>query len=307
MGAEFLEVKIEEEGEGGGGYAKEMSPAFIAAEMALFAAQAKDVDIIITTALIPATPGADPDHRRDGAAHEEGLRHRGPGGGKRRQLRAHATRIRSSSATAFTIIGYIDLPSRLAPTASLLYGNNLAHLLADMGGAANFHIDLNDEVVRGATRRARRRSRLAAAAPRAASRAGAATRPRARAEAAPPKDAKSAGGQSVAAIVAVVAGGALLALGLRRAAGVPVAPHGVRARVLRRLAGRLERHAGAAHPADERHQRHQRHHRRRRDAAVSGPPTSPVADLGAAAMLLATINIAGGFLVTQRMLRMFRR
>src|SRR4051812_31182575 len=56
MGAQFLTVALAEEGEGGGGYGKEMSPAFIAAEMALFAAQAKDVDIIITTALIPNRP-----------------------------------------------------------------------------------------------------------------------------------------------------------------------------------------------------------------------------------------------------------
>ena len=49
LGAEFLEVSIKESGEGGGGYAKEMSPEFIAAEMALFMEQARDVDIIITT------------------------------------------------------------------------------------------------------------------------------------------------------------------------------------------------------------------------------------------------------------------
>src|SRR5688500_15473188 len=53
MGAEFLEVSLEEDGGGVGGYAKEMSPAFIAAEMALFLEQAKEVDIIITTALVP--------------------------------------------------------------------------------------------------------------------------------------------------------------------------------------------------------------------------------------------------------------
>ncbi|HEX3773163.1 MAG TPA: Re/Si-specific NAD(P)(+) transhydrogenase subunit alpha, partial [Polyangiaceae bacterium] len=53
MGAEFLEVQIKEEGAGSGGYAKVMSPEFIAAEMALFAKQAKEVDIIITTALVP--------------------------------------------------------------------------------------------------------------------------------------------------------------------------------------------------------------------------------------------------------------
>ena len=53
LGATFLTVEIKEEGEGGGGYAKEMSPAFIEAEMALFRAQAAEVDIIITTALVP--------------------------------------------------------------------------------------------------------------------------------------------------------------------------------------------------------------------------------------------------------------
>src|SRR6185436_11302455 len=47
-------------------------------------------------------------------------------------------------------IGYVDLPSRLAPTATQLYGSNLAYLIAEMGGAKTFHIDLDDEVVRGA-------------------------------------------------------------------------------------------------------------------------------------------------------------
>jgi NAD(P) transhydrogenase len=56
IGAEFLEVKLKEEGEGTGGYAKEMSPEFIKAEMELFAKQAKEVDIIVTTALIPGRP-----------------------------------------------------------------------------------------------------------------------------------------------------------------------------------------------------------------------------------------------------------
>lgn len=49
LGAEFLEVSVEESGEGGGGYAKEMSKEFIEAEMALFMEQCKDVDIVITT------------------------------------------------------------------------------------------------------------------------------------------------------------------------------------------------------------------------------------------------------------------
>lgn len=53
LGAQFLTVNVKEDGEGGGGYAKEMSKEFIDAEMKLFADQCKDVDIIITTALIP--------------------------------------------------------------------------------------------------------------------------------------------------------------------------------------------------------------------------------------------------------------
>ena len=56
LGAEFIEVEIEEAGDGAGGYAKEMSKEFIEAEMALFLEQAKEVDIIITTALIPGKP-----------------------------------------------------------------------------------------------------------------------------------------------------------------------------------------------------------------------------------------------------------
>lgn len=56
LGAEFIEVELEEDGSGAGGYAKEMSKEFIEAEMKLFSEQARDVDIIVTTALIPGKP-----------------------------------------------------------------------------------------------------------------------------------------------------------------------------------------------------------------------------------------------------------
>jgi NAD(P) transhydrogenase len=56
LGAEFIEVELQEDGSGAGGYAKEMSKEFIEAEMKLFKDQAKEVDIIITTALIPGKP-----------------------------------------------------------------------------------------------------------------------------------------------------------------------------------------------------------------------------------------------------------
>jgi H+-translocating NAD(P) transhydrogenase len=56
LGAEFIEVRIKEEGSGGGGYAKEMSKEFMEAEMELFMEQCRDVDIVVTTALIPGKP-----------------------------------------------------------------------------------------------------------------------------------------------------------------------------------------------------------------------------------------------------------
>lgn len=59
LGAEFLELDFPEDGSGEGGYAKPMSEEFLRAEMALFAQQAKEVDIIITTALIPGKPAPD--------------------------------------------------------------------------------------------------------------------------------------------------------------------------------------------------------------------------------------------------------
>ncbi|MFO0668899.1 MAG: Re/Si-specific NAD(P)(+) transhydrogenase subunit alpha [Polyangiaceae bacterium] len=149
MGAEFLELVFDEETSGEGGYARQMSPAFIAAEMALFAAQAKEVDIIITTALIPGKPAPvlldQPlvESMRPGSVIVDLAA--GFGGN------CAVTRPGEVvTHTGVTVIGYIDLPSRLAPTASQLYGSNLAHLLADMGGAKSWHVDLDDEVVRGA-------------------------------------------------------------------------------------------------------------------------------------------------------------
>ncbi len=156
MGAEFLEVKLEESGEGEGGYAKEMSPAFIEAEMALFAAQAKDVDIIVTTALIPGRPAPKLITRAMVESMNTGsvIVDLAAENGGNCELTEPGKAIEFNGVT---IIGYTDLPSRMAPQASQLYGMNLYHLLDDMGGgkhdgscAAKFQIDEGDEVVRGA-------------------------------------------------------------------------------------------------------------------------------------------------------------
>src|SRR4029453_14776852 len=149
MGAEFIELNVVEDGEGAGGYAKEMSPAFIKAEMEMFAAQAKDVDIIITTALIPNRPAPILITEDMVKSMKKGsvIVDLAAENGGNCALTQPGSVVQSHGVH---IIGYIDLPSRLAPTASVLYGNNLAYLLDDLGGAANFHIDLNDEVVRNA-------------------------------------------------------------------------------------------------------------------------------------------------------------
>ena len=153
MDAEFLMLDFEDEdGSGEGGYAKVMSDEFIAAEMALFAEQAKDVDIIITTALIPGKPAP-----RLITAEHVGLMKDGSvivdlaaeTGGNCELTETDEVVVRDG----VTIIGYTDLPSRLATQSSQLYATNLKHLLSDMTPAedGNLVVDFEDEVVRGAT------------------------------------------------------------------------------------------------------------------------------------------------------------
>ena len=321
MGADFLEVKLEEDGSGEGGYAREMSPAFIAAEMALFAEQAREVDIIITTALIPGKPAPQ-------LLTEQTVELMRPGsvivdlaaeaGGNCALTRPGAV----ITHKGITIIGYVDMPSRLAPTASSLYGNNLAHLLADMGGAKSWHIDEADEVVRGALILLEGKlmwpppPRPAAPpseqpkkpAPRASSSSPALTPIKA-----PTKDAghgahasrrTSGKGQAVALALlgavllglGAVAPSAFLShftvfvlacfVGWQVVWNVTPALHTPLMSVTNAISGIIVlggmlKIAGSTQPA--------------------------VIGLGVAAVLLASINIAGGFLVTQRMLRMFQK
>jgi NAD(P) transhydrogenase subunit alpha len=156
MGAEFIEVTgVVESGEGQGGYAKEMSQAFIDAEMALFRAQAKEVDIVVTTALIPGRPAPKlwlkdmVESMRPGSVVVDLAAEQG----------GNCDLTKPGEAVvhnAVTVIGYTDLTSRMAAQAAQLYGTNLAHLLDDMtrpkdGGERNFRVDFDDEVVRAAT------------------------------------------------------------------------------------------------------------------------------------------------------------
>ncbi len=153
MDAEFLMLDFEgEDGAGEGGYAKVMSDEFIKAEMALFAEQAKDVDIIITTALIPGKPAPKlitkemVESMQDGSVIVDLAAEQG---GNCELTVPGEVAVRNG----VSIIGYTDLPSRLAAQSSQLYGTNLRHLLTDMTPEKDgkLVLDLDDEVVRGAT------------------------------------------------------------------------------------------------------------------------------------------------------------
>ncbi|HVK73535.1 MAG TPA: Re/Si-specific NAD(P)(+) transhydrogenase subunit alpha [Kofleriaceae bacterium] len=149
LGGEFLTVDVAESGEGQGGYAKEMSKEFIDAEMALFRAQAKEVNIVITTALIPGKPAPKlwltdmVESMKPGSVIVDLAAENGgncdltkPG-----EVVVHH---------GVSIIGYTDMASRMAHVASELYGTNLWHLLEEMGGAQGFKIDRDNDIVRGA-------------------------------------------------------------------------------------------------------------------------------------------------------------
>jgi NAD(P) transhydrogenase subunit alpha len=153
MDAEFLLLDFEDEdGSGEGGYAKVMSEEFIKAEMALFEEQAKEVDIIITTALIPGRPAP----RLITAEMVESMKAgsvvvdlAAEQGGNCELTEPGKVAVKHG----VTLIGYTDLPSRLAAQSSQLYGTNLRHLLTDLTPEKDGQIVVNmeDEVIRGAT------------------------------------------------------------------------------------------------------------------------------------------------------------
>ena len=153
MDAEFLMLDFAgEDGSGEGGYAKVMSDEFIKAEMALFADQAKDVDIIVTTALIPGKPAprlitaAMVESMKDGSVIVDLAAEQG---GNCELTEPDQVVVRNG----VSIIGYTDLPSRLATQASQLYGTNLRHLLTDLTPGKNGEtvVNMDDEIIRGAT------------------------------------------------------------------------------------------------------------------------------------------------------------
>jgi len=152
MGGEFVRVDYEEEGSGGGGYAKVMSEGFQKAQREMYAKQAREVDVIITTALIPGKPAP----RLITAEMVQSMK---PGsvivdmaaeqGGNCELTVPNQAVVKHG----VTIIGYTDLPSRLARQSSTLYATNLFRLAEELCKAKDgvIKVDMEDEAIRGLT------------------------------------------------------------------------------------------------------------------------------------------------------------
>ncbi|HKA44450.1 MAG TPA: Re/Si-specific NAD(P)(+) transhydrogenase subunit alpha [Burkholderiales bacterium] len=152
MGGEFVPVDYQEEGAGVGGYAKVMSEGFLKAQAEVFAREAKEADIIITTALIPGKPAP----KLISAGMVKSMK---PGsvivdlaaeqGGNCELTVPHEVTVKHG----VTIIGYTDLPSRLARQSSTLYASNLFRLAEELTKTKDgiINVNMEDEVIRGTT------------------------------------------------------------------------------------------------------------------------------------------------------------
>ena len=152
LGGEFVKVDYEEEGSGGGGYAKVMSEGFLAAQRAMYAQQAKDADIIITTALIPGKPAPK-------LITAEMVMSMKPGSvivdmaaeqGGNCELTVPGEAVVRHGVT---IVGYTDLVSRLAKQSSTLYSNNLLRLTEELCKTKDgvINVNMDDDALRGLT------------------------------------------------------------------------------------------------------------------------------------------------------------
>ena len=152
LGGEFVKVDYEEEGSGGGGYAKVMSEGFQAAQREMYAQQTKECDIIITTALIPGKPAPK-------LITAEMVRNMKPGSvivdmaaeqGGNCELTEPGKAVVKHGVT---IVGYTDLVSRMARQSSTLYGTNLFRLTEELCKTKDgvINVNMEDDAIRGLT------------------------------------------------------------------------------------------------------------------------------------------------------------
>jgi NAD(P) transhydrogenase subunit alpha len=323
LGGEFLVVDFEEDGDGAGGYAKVMSEAFIKAEMDMFFEQAKEVDIVITTALIPGRPAPKLWEKRAVEAMKPGsvVVDLAASAGGNCELTQAGQVINHNGVN---IVGYTDLTSRLSTTCSQLYGTNLWHLLKEMGGGENFSIDMDNDAVRPAVvakdgevtwppPKVADPSPAAPAKPKAEVKKPVVVETKAPEDTAPSAPSKPifSGFSTVVSLLLLAVWGYLrfqsgtdmgpassaflqhltvfalaVFVGWQVVWSVTAALHTPLMSVTNAISGIII--IGGLLQAN----------------ATSGELSTY---LGAAAILFATINIAGGFLVTQRMLKMFRK
>ena len=302
LGAEFLELDFEEDGTGGGGYAKTMSKEFIEAEMALFREQAKEVDIIITTALIPGRPAPKliltdmVESMKEGSVVVDLAAEQGGNCEVTKPNEIYKYK-------GVTIIGLTDLPSRMAAQSSQLYGTNLWHLLKDMGGAEDYKVDYEDQVIRGAL--IVHEGKITWPPPKIENPYPTPPPTKSKAVVAEAKEEEKKSNSGI--LWVILAGLALLGVGLGAPTSflshftvfvlacfigyqviwnVTPALHTPLMSVTNAISGIII--LGGM-------------------LQISGELTSPAVILGAIAILVGTINISGGFLVTQRMLKMFQK
>ncbi|KGN39813.1 Re/Si-specific NAD(P)(+) transhydrogenase subunit alpha [Knoellia aerolata] len=153
MGADFLRIEVEDTGPSADGYARETGEDFNAKAAELYAAQAAEVDIVITTALIPGRPAPR-------LFTEEMVASMKPGSVVVDMAAANGGNVAGSVADqkvvtpgGVTILGYTDLPGRLPTQASQLFGTNLVNLLKLLTPEKDgqLTLDLDDPVQRGMT------------------------------------------------------------------------------------------------------------------------------------------------------------
>ena len=303
MGGQFVELKFEESGEGEGGYAKEMSDAFLAAEQTLIAQHAKDSDIIISTALIPGkkapqliTSGAVVGMRRGSVVVDLAAEQGGNC--------ALTERDKAVEKFGVNILGFTDLASRMALQSSELYAGCMLNLVEEvLGKAEGLALNFTDEVQRSMT--VVKDAEITWPPPKMELRAG---QPRAlsrdiKAQPPPPKPPNPWPVRIGASLLAL----ALATLGLFAPIGllshvtvfllacvvgwqvvwnVTPALHTPLMSVTNAISGIIL--VGGM-------------------LLAVGAGLKPANVLAAVAVLVAAINVAGGFLVTQRMLKMFRR
>jgi NAD(P) transhydrogenase subunit alpha len=317
LGASFIDFHFNESGEGAGGYAKEMSEAYLAAEQSLIAQHAKQSDIIISTALIPGKPA--PQLITSGAvvsmAHGSVIVDMAAEQGGNCPL---TERDKVVQKFGVTIIGFTDLPSRMARQSSDLYATTVYNLLKDLvrtggNGDSPIQINMDDEIHRGVL--VLKDGELMWPPPKPPPTRSVAPPPSAAAKAEGRPAAPANGGSSVGARIGLFAAVALLAaaglfgppallqhltvfllavvVGWHVVWNVTPALHTPLMSVTNAISGIIL--IGGMLVV----------------AAGAGAHTGALSDvaviLGGVAILLASINVAGGFLVTQRMLRMFRK